>query len=869
MKQLYLVASFLIISCLAFGKEIDENTARQVGQSFLVSSTNSPALKSSVSLKIAYRAGGKSGLTSLKAYTYYYVFNVDSKGFVIVAGDDNVTPILGYSGETNFDPAHIPENVAKWLEGYKSEVRRILENHVQATPEITEAWTRLRNGQAFSTRATVQSVTPLVQTKWDQLPYYNDMCPFDNASGERTVTGCVATAMAQIMKYWNYPEKGAGFHSYNHALFGTLSANFGNDKYQWASMPNEISGSNSSIASLMYDVGVSVDMNYGSASAGGSTAWVISSQSPGLNCSEYAFKTYFGYKPSLQGVERADYSNSDWLSLLKTEFDASRPVLYVGFGGGGGHCFVADGYDNNNYIHFNWGWGGAYDGYFEVSALNPGGLGTGGGTGGYNNGQQAIVGIEPPSIVQNFELDLYDLVTLSENSIYYTQPFTVNTNIVNNGSGTFTGDYAAFVFDNAYNFLDTVEIITSQALESGYTYTNNLVFSSTGLVTMLPGQYYIGIFYRPAGGEWTQIANGDYTNMVPLTVTYSNDIELNSDIEVTPGNTITQGDEISVNLNILNTGSTIFTGQYAVELFNLNGDDIQTIDMMDESEGLEPGYTYLSPFLTFYGGNLDAEPGSYLLAVLHKYTNGDWQLTGSSDHQNPIRIIVQAAGVIPDAYEQNDVVENAWELPVTFSANSAHVTSLGSNCHVGNDYDFYKIDLPSGYAYTIIPRLQDAYSSDDGNTYTLDAIFTMSPDGVEWTDTYDDVLGDQVISLEDGGPVYFMVSPYFTGETGTYLLDMTIERSPSSAVRENALTSQIRVYPNPAREHVRVDLDAFSGKLQKIEMVDATGQQVISPMLSPAGKSVDLSVSSLPEGIYFVRLYTDQGMLIRKIIIKN
>ncbi len=130
--------------------------------------------------------------------------------------------------------------------------------------------------------------------------------------------------------------------------------------------------------------------------------------------------------------------------------------------------------------------------------------------------------------------------------------------------------------------------------------------------------------------------------------------------------------------------------------------------------------------------------------------------------------------------------------------------------------------------------MQDSYSSNDGNTYTLDAIFSMSPDGTNWTDTYDDIV-DGVITLEDGGPVYFMVSPYFIGETGTYLLDMTIERAPASAVKENAFTSQIRVYPNPAREHVMIDLDAFNGNLQKIELVDATGHQVISPVLSPSG----------------------------------
>jgi len=868
MKQLYLLTTFLIVSCLAFGKEIDENTAQQVGRSFLVNSANSAALKSTVSLKIAYRAGGKSGSsTSLKASTYYYVFNVDSKGFVIVAGDDDVTPILGYSDETNFDPAHIPENVAKWLEGYKSEVRYIIENHVKATAEITEAWTRLRNGQGYSTRATEKSVDPLVQTKWNQSPYYNDMCPFDNSSGELTVTGCVATAMAQIMKYWNYPEKGAGFHSYDHATYGTLSANFGNDTYQWASMPNEINSANTSIASLMFDVGVSVDMGYGPGSTGGSSAYVISAQSPVVNCSEYALKTYFNYKPTMQGIERDNYSIPDWISLLKTEFDASRPVLYAGFGSGGGHCFVADGYDNNNYIHFNWGWGGYYDGYFEVSALNPGGLGTGGGTGGYNSGQQAVIGIEPISGVQQFELSLYDDVSISSNPIPYAQAFSVNTNIVNTGAGAFAGDYAAAVFDDSYSFLDYVEVKTGFSLSSGNVYTNNLVFSNAGLVTMLPGNYFIAIFSRPAGGEWTQIGNGDYTNMVPVTVSYSNDIELNSAIEVAHGNTLIQGDEIIVNLDILNNGAATFTGQYAVGLYNLNGDLAQTIDIMDETEGLQSGYHYLSPFLTFSNSILDVEPGSYLLAALHKPTGGDWQLTGSTNFQNPIQVIVQSAGIPPDVYEENNVVTDASELLVSFPANDAHVSSTGSNCHIGNDYDYYKIDLPAGYSYTIVPRLQDSYSSDDGNTYTLDALFSVSPDGEQWTDTYDDVVDGFL--LEDGGPVYFMVSPYFTGETGTYLLDMTIQRSPSTAVKENAITSQIRVYPNPAREHVMIDLDAFNGNMQKIELVDATGQQVINPVLSPSGKSVDLSLNNLSEGIYFVRIYTDKGIVTRKIIIKN
>jgi hypothetical protein len=870
MKHLYLVTVLFLLCFAAYGKQIDENTAMQVGQAFLVNNTNSPALRSTLSLKIAYRVISKSGsmVKSAAPSTYFYVFNADSRGFVIVAADDDVTPILGYSDEINFDPAHIPENVAKWLEGYKSEIRRVIENHIPATQEITAAWQKLKSGAGYSTQASATSVTPLLQTKWNQSPYYNDMCPVDAASGERTVTGCVATAMAQIMKFWNYPAAGSGFHSYNSEQFGTLSANFGSTTYDWASMPNELAGANQAVATLMYHVGVSVDMNYGPGSTGGSSAFVISAQSPVTNCSEYALKTYFGYKNTLQGIQRAYYTTTDWMNMLKTEFNASRPVLYAGFGGGGGHCFVADGYDNNDYVHFNWGWGGAYDGYFEINALNPDGLGIGGGTGSYNNGQQVIIGIEPPENTQSLDLKLYNLVTPSANPLPYAQAFTVTTNVANMGTATFNGDLAAAVFDDSYNFVDYVETKTNQSLQGGYAYTNDLVFSNSGLVTMLPGNYFIGIFYRPTGGNWAQLAdNGSYINMIPVSVSYSNDIELNSAITVTPGNTLIQGAPVSVNLNILNNGSTTFTGQYAVAVYDLTGNPVQTIDMVNETGGLQPGYTYLSPFLTFSSNTLDVAPGSYLLAALHKPTNGSWQLTGSSTFQNPIRVIVQAAALQPDIYEPNNDVTETRELPVTFSNDAAHVTTPGSNCHVGNDYDYYKIDLPAGYQYTINPRLQDSYNSDDGNTYTLDAIFSMSPDGVQWSDAYDDIVNSPVV-LTNGGTLYFMVSPYFTGETGTYLLDIKISRSTPSAVINQAASDLVRVYPNPARDHVWIDLSKFNGQVQQIELLDATGQQVIHRLWSPADKSVNLDLNTISEGIYFVRLYTDKGLLTKKIIIK-
>jgi hypothetical protein len=870
MKHFYFFLLCLLFPAIVFADPVDEKTALTVGKAFVTNNSNSPVLKSAVSLKTALRITGKDlSLNQAPAATYYYVFNVDSRGFVIVAGDDAVMPILGYSDEGNFDPARIPENVAKWLEGYKREIRYILDHHIPATKEISDRWAVLKQGQGFPEMSSTQSAGPLLATKWNQAPYYNDLCPIDYQAGERAVTGCVATAMAQIMKYWNYPEKGSGFHSYNTERFGTLSANFGNTTYDWASMPNSINSANAAIATLMYHVGISVDMSYGTGEQGGSSAYVLSAQSPVINCSEYALKNYFGYKSSLQGVEKDNYTSSQWIALLKTEFDASRPVLYAGFGSGGGHCFVADGYDNNNYIHFNWGWGGAYDGFFQVNALNPDGLGIGGGTGSYNTGQQAIIGIQPVQSSTHFELALYNYVSISDNPIGYTQPFSITTNIANNGTGAYSGDYAAAIFDESANFVDFVEVKTGQSLESGYAYTNNLVFSSDGMVSLLPGNYYAGIFYKPTGGNWMQLADdGDYSNMIPFAVTYSNDIELHSDMTVSPGTTLIQGEEASVNLNIINTGSQTFKGQYAVGLFDLNGDAVQTIDVVDETDGLPSGYTYLDPYLTFTTSSVDVDPGSYLMAVMHKPSGGDWILTGSTDYQNPIRVIVQAAGVPPDIYEDNNATQDAYDLPVSFSQNTAHVTTDGSNCHVGTDYDYYKIDLPAGYAYTIAPRLQDSYNSNDGNVYTLDALFSASLDGDQWSDAFDDVP-DGVIELNNGGTVYFMVSPYFTGETGNYLLDMHITRGSSSGIKDPSSDASLKVYPNPARDLVNISTESFHGTIRKIEVVDAAGNPVLYPATETSGSIVNVSLNSLPDGVYGLRIYTDDGISTKKIIIQH
>lgn len=311
-------------------------------------------------------------------FDHFYIFTGE-QGFVIISADDCVMPVLGYSYEGSFPAGAIPEHVIGWLRSYDQNIQALEEARVETPEEIKEAWALLRNEGVLPQRDS-KSVDPLIATQWGQRAPYNDLCP----SG--TVTGCVATSMAQIMKYWEFPNRGTGSYSYYHYTLGNLSANFGATVYDWDNMPKMgYSSSPESVklalSTLMYHCGVSVDMVYGTEVSGSSPVLVPN-----------ALSTYFGYASTVTYYAQDEFTNQGWLSLLKGELDAARPILYSGDSNDGeaGHAFVCDGYSNQNYFHFNWGWNGSYDGFFAIGALTPGSN-----LFSYNN--DAVIGIQPSS----------------------------------------------------------------------------------------------------------------------------------------------------------------------------------------------------------------------------------------------------------------------------------------------------------------------------------------------------------------------------------------------------------------------------------------------------------------------------------------
>ena len=341
---LFLTIALLGVS-IAQAKPIDVAKAQRLATSFAkhhlgLSRSNDEAI-------LSYTLRGTNGMATM------YAFNVGN-GFVIIAADDCARPVLAYSDESTFDYENGPENM-KWFLGEISEsIAQAVQAGSHASADIAPQWKQLENYGNTSRGSNVPVVGPLIQTKWNQSPLYNRYCP------PGTPTGCVATAMAQIMKYWNYPAQGTGSHSYMHPVYGEQSADFGGTTYNWDIMPMSLSNQSTNeeidaVAILSYHCGVAVDMDYATDGSG--------AQSPAVPGDMAA---YFNYAPEARYVEKGGTPTRVWEDMLRANLDQNMPIYYSGYSADGGHAFICDGYDVDYLFHFNWGWGGASNGYFVI-----------------------------------------------------------------------------------------------------------------------------------------------------------------------------------------------------------------------------------------------------------------------------------------------------------------------------------------------------------------------------------------------------------------------------------------------------------------------------------------------------------------------
>jgi hypothetical protein len=345
--KLLFTAFLCSISSVLNAQSVNIHTAKAIAEHHLAAISR-PSLKSTAS------KGKNFQFTSVKVAvenkdTLYYILNdTINKGFAIVSADKRAWPILGFSTEGSFNEKKQPKALIAWMDCKRKEIEYIKKHNLQPDSTTLALWQNLSFENAS---ATSTSVEPLLNTKWDQGCYYNQLCPSDTQSPYcgHTPTGCVVTALAQIMKYWNYPTKGKGSNSYIHPKYGSISADFGSTTYLWDQMPNELTGYNEAVATLMFHCGAALSMNYDTF------------ESRPINSEVNSIVKYFDFSPNAQFV----YQSESWSDLFRNELDAGHPVFMVSCAIN--HAFVCDGYMDGDLFHFNFGWGGSCDGYYSIT----------------------------------------------------------------------------------------------------------------------------------------------------------------------------------------------------------------------------------------------------------------------------------------------------------------------------------------------------------------------------------------------------------------------------------------------------------------------------------------------------------------------
>ena len=596
-----LLSLLTLTACVALLQAATLTQSQALQRAQLYMSKNTPMRVQSAAqqgrYELAHTAINKAGEADI------YVFNRSGEaGYMLVAADDVAVPVLGYADAGSFNEQDVPDGLQYWLGEYQRQLE-----YLKQHPE-----------QARSAQATATAVKPLLTCNWNQSAPYNNNCPIYSGT-THCVTGCVATATAQIMYYHKWPQRGNGSHSYTTRSNGyNLSANFSNSTYDWANMVDNYGSSNTSVqnaavAMLMSDVGISVDMDYGQSSGAFSPDVAV------------ALPTYFGYDKSIQVHNRPAYSVSVWERLIRDELDARRPVYYSGQATSGGHAFVCDGYDKEGYFHFNWGWGGKSNGYFILSILNPRDQGIGSFEGGYNSSQTIITHIMPDQGGQPIVAPSVGTVSISSSvssvALGSAASFTVN-NICMSGNKDWTESlYWFFAVTepdvNVTTFIDYDYVVDASSIICGNSYSLESP-TFTPSADLQDGKYYVRYAYQKDGvsrGFFTGINASDY--IVDMEVkngrayfsSHADPINIVASDIVASSNPVYKDNTFSVKFKVSNNGSADYYNKVYIAL-------MKGTTVSHKSDGISLGIAAGASVNLNFDMTASVNVGDYQLAIL-------------------------------------------------------------------------------------------------------------------------------------------------------------------------------------------------------------------------------------------------------------
>lgn len=823
-KPFFIVALCVSLAASLYARPRTVQQAQQIASEFAGSAGN---LKKTMgtSTRLAYTRSGDS-------QPLFYVFN-RGEGFVIVSADDRAPEILGYSDAGPFDIDSLPDNFRYLLNSYATELESLA-----AAPEAVALSAKKVER---STQATGKSVAPLLGSiLWDQGDPYNLQCPV-MSDGGRSVVGCVATAMAQIMGYHQWPEKGTGtIPGYTTRSQGLVidEENIENTYYDWDHMtPIYTSESTdeerNAVATLMYHCGISVGMDYGYESG------AFSDDVP------EALATYFGYNKNMKLLNRIYYTKTEWDSIIRHELDEKRPVYYSGSSAQGGHAFVCDGYDTNGLFHINWGWSGMSNGYFTLSNLTPTAQGTGGSNGGFNWGQAIITGIQSETLPDDglYQLCMDTTLMVSRTEIGRNESFEVWVNgLWNLGCNTFEGNIGPALYDDSGHVVCPLELMTTR-LERSYGWYSLSFGEQTIPGTVPDGSYRLHLVYQASGSSDYHIMRTPAGTPNYLQVTVSGDRVTFADAA---------GFDVDLQLDALELSGNLYqnrNGRFSYTVTNRGCEYVSSLVLILESVtdgniaqwgtfnpvSIAPGETQ-----TFeVSEHITVAPGEYNLYLCYdegNNGNGDFSYVSVLGEPRQVTVYEAPAEGPPD-------LQLVSPLTLEGDGDSVNRADIRMSARVANRGAYFANDIVA----FIFSESGDTYISYIGyQQLIIDA------------DEEVDVNIDAALTLDDGS--YVAVLYYYNGSD--WIQFTPYENSfvyftlstPTGLDEVDGAAGDLAVYPNPVQEtlHVRQ-----AGEVIDLAVYDLSGRELLR--LTPApDEELQVPVADLQAGTYLLRVRTAQ-----------
>ena len=849
-KHIITLVALALTSLAMQAGPVGQETARRLGQSFV--SSQFEFTRQSSDLSLVYTAFSDRGDAC------YYVFNVGDTGFVIIAGDDHYRPVIGYSDEGTFNPDDMAPALADYLEGVRQGVMEAAQAP-SATPSVAADWAMLEKHGRLVSRHGGREDEYLVETKWNQNYPYNYFCPEgDGGPGGHCYAGCVATAAAQLMKYWDHPLQGQGSYTYtpeDHPEYGPLTVNFGEATYDWENMPVSINASSpqvqiEAVAQLIYHVGVSVDMNYRPSSSGAVT---------GRLCER--MPAFFFYTDHMANLYREEYTHEEYMRLVMDAIDMDWPMVHRG----GGHAYVLDGYNDSDMVHFNWGWGGSSDGWFNIDEH------------GYTDGESVIYNYVPAEIyaaTANTPTDLNvepatdgtlaasltwknPTLTLINQSLSAIDQIVVERNgVVVYAEDNVTPGAEMSIVDETIPYYDVFDYHV-------YAVVNGQRGASAVAEKVLvsPTCNWKVIMQSTAFQGW----NGGYVSLYSGT---GREIR-----RMTTTNSSPQSLEIAVPVGSVSFGWTrpqSNVNNLTILIKDAENNTVYTYQ--GNSSGLDEGVFFVAN--NGCGNEMNAQAPYNLRAVVEE---GNailtWEMTGAEPEYGYIvyrdeqRLAMVRDGEARTYVDENVVTGHCYTVTALCLGGetepSNETCASAGECMGATNFCFeyvgdqYKIKL-----FWDRPEVSTGLSGyylyrKDGDDGTYERIRLLGSSTTSYTDNTANVEGNYYYRLYAYyGAIDCTSAPASLKDDPTKFY-LKVYYSPTD-VNENE-ASALKLYPNPVRQSLNIEAD----EMTHVAVYDLLGQMVYCQDVKD--NAMTINVSDWTEGLYLVKVKTHNGQLIHRI----